>query len=217
MITLFVTVGIALIIFGGILLVRPGVIAAIESVGVKVSAPVGLIIMIIGAAGVWYPLSPYYKPSALDEAPNRPSSASGHVAMRPTAGTPIQISFTSPRDGAVVGGRFSVDGTAPDLGKDKLWLLAWAKNPTIQSMAYYRVLNTPLNIENGTWSASIEPPGDVGEEIITPFQLRLVRATPWCSNKLAQVKSNSSGEFVIPALPPGCVDTVQPLAVKKSS
>jgi hypothetical protein len=183
-----------------------------------VSAPVGLIIMIIGAAGVWYPFSPYYKPSSPGRPLNEPSS-SGSQAATPTAVAPlIRIAFTSSSDGAEVEGRFGVAGTAPDLGGDKLWLFIWSNNKTIPGMVYYRTSYAPLDVINGTWSANVGPLAEPGKEIGAILQLKLVRANSQCSDRLTQhATSSSSGAPVIPKLPPGCTDAAPPLHVKKAS
>ncbi len=55
-------VGSALIIFGGILLVKPGVITAVERAGLKISVPSGLVVLVLGAALILFPISPYYPP-----------------------------------------------------------------------------------------------------------------------------------------------------------
>lgn len=55
-------VGSILIIFGGILLVKPGLITAVERAGLRISVPSGLVVLALGAAFILFPVSPYYPP-----------------------------------------------------------------------------------------------------------------------------------------------------------
>ena len=69
-------VGSVLIVFGGILLVRPGLITAVERAGLKISVPSGLVVLVLGAALILFPISPYY-PSWNEgsNAPNKPGGS----------------------------------------------------------------------------------------------------------------------------------------------
>jgi hypothetical protein len=83
----------------------------------------------------------------------------------PPTVAPVPIAITSPASSAGVKGVFTIGGTAPDLGEDKLWLSIWSENATVQGKVYYRTSDAPIDVAGGIWTADVGLLGAPGEDI----------------------------------------------------
>lgn len=218
---LFIGIGAVLLIVGFILLARPNTIPATQVQGYVF--PAGVTLLILGLAATAFPFSSFFRPST-PELVNNPSIAGG--SQTPTASatspptatvSPAPITITSPPNGAGVAGTFTVSGTAPDLGGDKLWLFVWSENSTVPGKVYYRTSDAPIDVASGFWSTDVGALGAPGEEIGHTFILRLVRANSRCSDAIAKTAPNPTGEIFVRELPSGCAEVAPPLGVKKEA
>jgi hypothetical protein len=220
MMLIFVIVGTILVILGGALLLKPGLFAAIEGLGMKINAPVGLVVLVLGLFTLSFLFTQFYKMSGATSSSHSESSPaeSGQAAL-PSAFPALPttaITITSPDNRSGVNGKFIVTGTAPDLGSDKLWLLVWAGNSATSGNVYYRSTSLPIAIDNGVWSTPVGQLGGPGKDIGVTFELRLIRANQRCSDSIENAKPDSSGTFIIQRLPSGCTNVAK-LFVKKIS
>ncbi|MGH3932580.1 MAG: hypothetical protein ACRDTF_21700 [Pseudonocardiaceae bacterium] len=217
----FIGLGVVLLIVGFFLLVKPNAIPATQIPGFVF--PVGVALLILGLMAAAFPFSPYFTPSTsgAGDSPgvvgaSQTPTASATPAPTVTA-TPVPIAITSPTNGAGVSGIFTVSGTAPDLGGDKLWLFVWDYNATVPGKVFYRESDAPIDVASGFWGIEIGPLGEPGEGIGHTFTLRLVRANSQCSDTIANIAPTPIGEIFVRELPSGCMDAVPPVGVKKES
>jgi hypothetical protein len=203
-------IGIILIIVGLILITKPKFVSD-AIISDKIVIPTSVLLIALGLAAVAYPTSQYIK-----QTPSPTTTAAPTVTPTPAA-TPAPIAVTSPADGAGVKGAFTVSGTAPDLGKDKLWLFVWSENATVKGKVYYRTSDTPIDVAGGIWSTDVGQLGAPGEDIGHPFTLVLVRATPSCSSAIAHIAPNPAKEVFVRELPNGCSVVPPPLVVNKDA
>lgn len=217
----FIGIGVVLLVVGFVLLVKPNAIPAVQVK--EFIFPVGVVLLILGLAAAAYPFSPYFKPST--PGPINSSGVAGS-SQTPTASatpslpatvTPVPIAITSPTNGAGVRSGFTVSGTAPDLGEDKLWLFVWGDNATVPGKVYYRTTSVPIGIVSGFWDAHLGSLGAPGKEIGRTFILRLVRANPHCSDVIKNITPSPMGNFFIRELPNGCTEVAPPLYVTKEA
>ena len=215
-VALFVAVGIVLLVFGGVLLVRPNAIPATQVQGATL--PVDVVLLIFGLASTGYPFSTFYRSPNVVPAPTVMASPSATAASTGTAiATPVPIAITSPPDGAGIGPAGSINGTAPDLGGDKLWAFEWAENVTVAGKVYYRTPGAPIDIVNGFWSTDIGELGETGGDIGQTFTVKLVRANPQCSKVIASMIPNPAGEVFLRELQSGCEEVGVPHRLVKNS
>lgn len=207
---LLIGIGAILLISGFVLLWWPNAAPAIQVQHITV--PAYAILLILGLAAVFYPVSPFFKSSTPEPTP----TASATPAPTATA-TPIPIAITSLASGAGVKVPFTVSGTAPDLGGDRLWLFTWSENATVPGKVYYPTSDAPIDVAGGFWDADVPALGAPGEEIGHIFILRLVRADSRCSGEIENIAPNSAGEFFVRQLPSGCTEAAPPLSVKKEA
>lgn len=215
MIVVFIAIGCALIVFGLILLAKPDLIAAVERGDNKVVVPAGLVVVVVGLLAVAFPFTTYYKAPPTTGTPSvTPGPAPGSTLPPPPTNT---IAITEPKNDSGVVGRFPVFGTAPDLGQDKLWPMIWGENATTPGRVYYLSSDSPISVEpDGTWAGTVGPLGEPGQEIGSIFQVKLIRASPQCSAKIAQTQPNPAGEYFVKRLPAGCTDVATLRVVKQS-
>jgi hypothetical protein len=216
----FISIGVVLLIIGFILLVKPNAVPATQVRGFVF--PAGVVLLILGLVAAAYPFSPFFKPFT-PESVNSPGVAD--ASRIPTASAtsaptetvaPVPIAIISPTNGAGVKGALG-QRYSPDLGGDKLWLFVWSENATVPGKVYYRTSDAPIDVASGFWSTDVGALGAPGEEIGHAFILRLVRADSRCSDKIANIAPNSTGEIFTRELPSGCADAAPPLGIKKES
>lgn len=206
----FYIISVVLLVAGLVLLVRPKLVSDARLAD-NIVIPTSVLLIALGLAAAAYPSSQYFK-SAPESTPAAPPTS---------APTPIATSalpaITSPADGAPVRGNFMVQGTAPDLGKDNLWLFVLAGNSAMPGNVYYRTSDAPIPVVNGRWSILLGRLGAPGKEIGQLFTLVLVRANPSCSGAIENVRPNPAKEIFIHTLPKGCSVVLPPLVVKKEA
>jgi hypothetical protein len=196
----FYIISVVLLIAGLVLVARPKLVSDAR-LSDSIVIPTSVLLIALGLAAAAYPSSQYFK-SAPESTPAVPPTS----AQKPTA-TPVSLAITSPADGTVVRGGFVVEGTAPALSKDSLWLLVLNRAGEL----YRWTSDAPIPIANGRWSVLVTRLGMPGKEIGQPFTLVLVRANPSCSDAI----KNTKGVF-IPTLPSGC-SMASMLVVKKGA
>ncbi len=206
----FYIISVVLLTAGLVLLARPKLVSDAKFSD-SIVVPTSVLLIALGLAAAAYPSSQYFKST-----PEPTSTASPTPAPRPTA-TTVPIAITSPTDGAGIRGAFTVSGTAPNLGKDKLWLFVWTENAAAQSNVYYRTSSAPIGVAGGIWSVHLGELGAPGKSIGHPFTLVLVRANPSCSDALAHVAPDPAERLFIRELPSGCSVLLPPLVVKKEA
>lgn len=217
----FIGIGVVLLLVGFVLLVKPNNIPATQVPGFAL--PAGVALLVLGLVAAAYPFSPYFTSSspAVVNGPGVVGASQTPTTSAPLATTativPVPIAITSPADGAGVSGIFTVSGTAPNLGGDKLWLFVWDYNATVPGKVFYRVSEAPVDVASGFWSTEIGPLGEPGEGIGHVSTLRLVRANPQCSDVIANITPTPIGEVFVQELPSGCADAAPPVGVKKES
>ncbi len=219
---IFIGIGIVFILSGFGLLLKPGGKNQ-DTKGQGVVIPAFAMLMILGLVSMGYPFSPFFKSSTPDAgngpgvagASQKPPASATSTPAATAAAVPIAI--TSPTDGAGVDRKFTVYGTAPDLGGDKLWLFVWGDNATVPGKVYYRTSYAPIDVVNGFWSINLGQLGSPGKDIGHTFILRLARANSLCSDKISHIVPSSTGNFFIRELPSGCTEAAPPLGVKKES
>ncbi|MGH3752849.1 MAG: hypothetical protein ACRDRP_09165 [Pseudonocardiaceae bacterium] len=215
----FVVIGIALLVLGVVLLVRPN--ASPDTKFGGATLPVGVVVLISGLVCAGYPFSMYYRSPNVVPAPTATASPSATAAPTGTAiATPVPIAITSPPDGAEIKPAGNISGTAPNLGENELWTFEWAEHKTVADKVYYvyyRTSDAPIDIANGSWSTDIGELGETGSDIGETFIVKLVRASPECSNVIANLTPNPAGEIFLEKLPSGCEEVGAPHRLVKKS
>jgi hypothetical protein len=203
---LLYSLGIILIAVGLILITKPKFVSDAKFAD-NIVIPTSVLLIALGLGAIAYPTSQFFK---------SPTGPTATATLTPAA-TTVPIAITSPTDSAGVRGAFTVRGTAPDLGKDKLWLFVWSENATVSGKVYYRTSDTPIDVAGGIWSTDIGQLGAPGRDIGHPFTLVLVRANPSCSSTIAHITRNPAREVFIRELPNGCSVVPPPLVVTKEA
>ena len=120
--------------------------------------------------------------------------------------TPSSVSFgiTTPAEKEKVNAVFTVAGTTPNLGEDRLWLTDYAYDAT-GTRAYYRKGATPISVQGTDWLTQDGPIGSPLDPTNLYYTITVVRANPRCSAAILAVKPNVAGDVIIGAiLPQGC-------------
>lgn len=179
---ILVTIGSILVLLGATFLIRPGLITDFEGLGVRMSAPAGLIVIALGLAAIVFPFTQYYKPSASqDPTPtstprNRDISISTAPPIDFAQGCPVNGSFpvevlrVKSRDGKPgVSGDFIVDvlvKTPADSGHS-YWLFSKVTN---QPGQFVYVAKANISTSVGEHEAGVmlpkSPPGSVRDLFI---------------------------------------------------
>jgi len=134
----FVIIGLILMAFGVVLLVRPQTLTtgSAEVGGVRVSVPAGVVVVALGLAAAVFPFSPYYKsperpasqPPKNSSSADRPSTSlptnGPTTGVAPTGAPKISFTIAEPRPNAVVPENgFPVSGQSSLGVTDSLWVV----------------------------------------------------------------------------------------------
>jgi energy-coupling factor transporter transmembrane protein EcfT len=218
MASVFFIIGGVLLALGVFYLIRPDKVKGEGLGGRYVTAPLGLVVLVIGILVLAFPFTSFstiYKASP-EVPPSQRTETSPDMTSQtvvPPKPPAVPIAFTSPVNESDVYGKFYIYGTAPDLNRDKLWLFIWAGNALSEEKVYYPFGDHPITIKGGAWRI---PVGPLGSPIGTLFHFKLVRANPQCSTAITQIKKDSRGEIYVQTLPPGCSEVATLLVTKRS-
>ncbi|MDC2955597.1 hypothetical protein PO587_14085 [Streptomyces gilvifuscus] len=137
-------------------------------------------------------------------APTGGESASALISRTASPKKEPGFEFYTPDDGSPVHGSFIVKGQTPPLGSDTLWLFDYAGSANAEGDVYYRISQSPIEVNGATWSTSDGPLGRPHDDIGARFKIVIVRAAPLCSATLKSAESNSAGDVIFRELPSGC-------------
>jgi hypothetical protein len=140
-----------------------------------------------------------------------PVASSSPSATSPTPSTATSVppgatvfAIDAPADNSAVGsGVFSVSGTTPPLGDDRLWLMDYASG-LADRLVYYRTSPTPIAVNGTNWSTTDGPVGSPNDAPGTVYKIVIVRANDACNSAILAAGPNQQGDVVLEELPSGC-------------
>lgn len=114
----FIILGTALITLGCVLLVKPSLIADLEGFGVKINAPVGLVVLALGILMLVFPFTAHFRQHTGTASSSQSKTSPPKVPNTPPAST-ATAALVNPGTGKCLSGSAGSDGTP---------LILWACN-----------------------------------------------------------------------------------------